>query len=157
MDEQIITNEQMNNITIFNIGKEVRRALLASEELSREVTSKTVIKNTPIAVKDDTAGMLSPKVFPLIAKENTTYPFIVYQKSNVFESNKNKDSYNTNITIDVIVFTASYDDMCRISELAYDAIKKYFTGVASNVSLVGDSENFADDCWFQVMTFQFDF
>ena len=147
-------------MTIFTIGKEIRKALLSSLELKSELMKSVVVRKSPNISSEELQSsktVQSPKVFPLIAKENTTYPFIVYQKSNVFESNRNKDSYSTNITMDVIVFTASYDDMCRISELAYDAIKKHFRGVASNVSMVGDSENFAEDCWFQVMSFQFEF
>lgn len=123
-----------NTITIWNAGSEVRKALLSSDKLKAKVH-----------------GAISP----LIAKEGTKFPFIVYQKSGGwYEYNKDSVTGGT-VSIDVIVFADKYEDLCEVCDLVDDAMYNYFTNAGSLPKLIGSDENFQDDTYYQPLTFQF--
>lgn len=123
-----------NTITIWNAGTEVRKALLSSDKLKAKVKSA---------------------VSPLIAKEGTKFPFIVYQKSGGWYE-YNKDSVTgANVTVDIIIFSDTYEEMVEVSDMVDDAMYSYFTNCGSVPRLTGSDENFQDDVYYQTMTFQF--
>lgn len=123
-----------NTITIWNAGSEVRKALLSSDKLKAKVKSA---------------------ISPLIAKEGTKFPFIVYQKSGGwYDYNKDTVTGGT-VTVDIIVFTDTYEEMVEVSDMVDDAMYNYFVNAGSVPKLMGCDENFQDDVYFQTMTFQF--
>lgn len=123
-----------NNITLWNAGSEVRKALLSDDKLKKKVKSA---------------------ISPLIAKEGTNFPFIVYQKSGGWYD-YNKDSVTGGTaTVDIIIFSDTYEEMVEVSDMVDDAMYRYFINVGSVPRLVGCDENFQDDVYFQTMTFQF--
>lgn len=123
-----------NNITIWNAGSEVRKALLSDEKLKARVKSA---------------------VSPLIAKEGTKFPFIVYQKSGGWYDYNKDGVTGANVAIDIIVFADKYEDMVEVSDMVDDAMFDYFTNAGSLPRLTGSDENFQDDVYYQTMTFQF--
>jgi len=123
-----------NTTTIWNAGSEVRKALLSSDKLRDRVNSA---------------------ISPLIAKEGTKFPFIVYQKSGGWYDYNKDGVTGANVSIDIIVFTDKYEDMVEVSDMVDDAMYSYFTNAGSLPRLVGSDENYQDDVYFQTMTFQF--
>lgn len=52
--------------------------------------------------------LLGNKIFPLIVENNTTYPFIVYKRSDV-KANYTKDYYlNDDVSIDIVCVSDNY-------------------------------------------------
>lgn len=122
------------NVTIWNAGSEVRKALLASEKLNARVR-----------------GAISP----LIAKEGTKFPFIVYQKSGGWYDYTKDGVIGANVSVDIIVFSDKYEEMVEVSDMVDDAMYEHFTNAGTLPKLVGCDENFQDDVYFQTMSFQF--
>lgn len=123
-----------NNITIWNVGSEVRKALLSNEKLNKKVNGA---------------------VSPLIVKEGTKFPFIVYQKSGGFYDYNKDGVTGGTITIDIIVFTDKYEEMCEVSDMIDDAMYEHFNNTKTVAKLIGCDENYQDDVYYQPMTFQF--
>lgn len=120
--------------TIWNIGSEVRKALLSNEKLNKKVNGA---------------------VAPMVVKEGTKFPFIVYQKSGGYYEYTKDGVAGGTITIDVIVFTDKYEELCEVCDMVDDAMFEYFNVGKSCAKLIGSDENFQDDVYYQPMTFQF--
>lgn len=122
-------------ITIWNAGSEVRKALLTNSKLNSKVNKA---------------------ISPLIAKEGTKFPFIVYQKSGGWYDYSKDGVTGANVTVDIIVFSDTYEEMVEVSDMVDDAMYEYFTSNTGNIPrLTGSDENFQDDVYYQTMTFQF--
>lgn len=120
--------------TIWNIGSEVRKALLSSEKLSKKVNGA---------------------VRPMVVKEGTSFPFIVYQKSGGYYDYTKDGVSGGTMTVDIIVFSDKYEEMCEVCDMVDDAMFDYFNVGKSVAKLIGSDENFQDDVYYQPMTFQF--
>jgi len=124
----------MDKLTIWNVGTEVRRALMSHEGL-----------------KQATRGAISP----LIAKEGTKFPFIVYNKASGWYD-YNKDTVTgVTCTVSVIVFSDTYEEMCRVADMVDDAMHEHFRKSSMSMQLIGSDEEFQEDVYYQPMTFQF--
>jgi hypothetical protein len=67
---------------------------------------------------------LQDKVFPLIANNATTYPFIVYKRTNIVPA-YTKDRYSANdaVTVDIVVASDKYNDTVDIADLVRLALE----------------------------------
>nr|DAZ05102.1 MAG TPA: Protein of unknown function (DUF3168) [Caudoviricetes sp.] len=56
-------------------------------------------------------------MYPLVADEGTTYPFVVYRRSSLQPSStKDRYSYKESATVEVIVASNSYPDSIALAE-----------------------------------------
>ena len=81
------------------------------------------ILRTLLTEDETVASYLGTKVFPLVAPEKTTFPFLVYQRSSGY-GEYNKDyltSYTVNI--DILIFSNKYIDVVNITEAVDNFIK----------------------------------
>lgn len=120
-------------MNIFDFGSYLRDLLLNDEDIAEKVGTK---------------------IFPLIAPEKTTFPFIIYQRSSTY-GDYNKD-FLTNyiINIDLVVFSTKYADTIEIAELINDCIQKNWTRTRTKPHLVGSTENFDYDTYYTILSYE---
>lgn len=69
-----------------------------------------LINNTLIS------SLVGTKVFPLIAENDTTFPFIIYTRENIIPSSGTKDGYTGDLTtVRIDVVSDSYNENLEIS------------------------------------------
>ena len=87
------------------------------------------------------------KVFPLVADEGTTFPFIVYKRSGLELANT-KDVYNFSelATLDIIVAANTYEE--SISRGTYADI------TIEEITLDDADEDYLEDTFIQKLTFK---
>jgi hypothetical protein len=57
------------------------------------------------------------RVYPLVADEGTTYPFVVYRRSGLTPANtKDRYSYKEVAAVEIIVASNSYTDSINLAE-----------------------------------------
>ena len=90
------------------------------------------------------------KVFPLVADEGTTFPFVVYRRSRLVPSStKDRYNYNELATVDVIIASSKYSESIELAETVKSAIE-HKRGTFNNIK-VGDiyltdaDEDFIED------------
>jgi hypothetical protein len=122
--------------TSLNIGKVIKEILYRDEAL------KNLVKN---------------QVFPLIAEENTTFPFIVYRRNSIRKSNT-KDYVNDEIaSVDVVVACDKYSQSVEIAERVRFILEcgeyegENFS--VDNISLSNASEQYMQNTYIQTLTF----
>ena len=76
------------------------------------------------------------KIYPLIVEESTTFPFIIYKRTNI-TPNYTKGSYSVNesVTVDVVIASKDYIDTIELADYVRDALegrRGNFAGVEIN-------------------------
>ena len=99
------------------------------------------------------------KVFPLVADEGTTFPFIVYKRSGLEPANT-KDVYNFSelATLDIIVAANTYEESITIAEKVKDILEHsrgtYADINIEEITLDDADEDYLEDTFIQKLTFK---
>ena len=122
--------------TSLNIGKVIKDILYQDETLNN------LVKN---------------QVFPLIAEENTTFPFIVYRR-NIIRKSSTKDYVNDEIaSVDVVVASDKYSQSVEIAERVRFILERGgYEGEnfsVDNITLSNASEQYMQNTYVQTLTF----
>lgn len=128
-------------LNCWNCGMHVREALLADARIRRLCGE----------AKKDTV-----KVFPMVANEGTTFPFITYQKSGGYYEYDKDFLEGGKCRVDIIVFTTGYMEMIELADAVDDAIYEFFNKARSVAQLTESYENTDGDVFYEVMSFSFD-
>lgn len=123
--------------TSLNIGKVIKDILYQDETLNN------LVKN---------------QVFPLIAEENTTFPFIVYRRNSIRKAST-KDYVNDEIaSVDVVVASDKYSQSVEIAERVRFVLERgEYEGEnfsVDNITLSNASEQYMQNTYIQTLTFE---
>lgn len=123
--------------TSLNIGKVIK------DILYRDETLNNLVKN---------------QVFPLIAEENTTFPFIVYRRNSIRKAST-KDYVNDEIaSVDVVVACDKYSQSVEIAERVRFVLERgEYEGEnfsVDNITLSNASEQYMQNTYIQTLTFE---
>lgn len=98
------------------------------------------------------------KVYPIVADEGTTFPFIVYRRSSLVPAST-KDMYNfrESATVEVIIASNNYPDSITLAEQVSDRMEKtrgmFGELNIGEVALISADEDYIDDAFIQKLTF----
>lgn len=93
------------------------------------------------------------KMYPLIANEATTFPFIVYRKSSMSFEYCKDGTVGDNLQVDIIVAAKQYDNSVEIAELIREAVNKKKVDNIYSIRLNSVVEDYVDDAYIQQLTF----
>ena len=122
-------------MSCISIGKVIKTLLV-------DGLSRTSIKN---------------KIYPLIADETTTFPFIVYRRSSIIPES-DKDYSNDSAYIQIMIAANNYAESVELAEQVRTSLvhKKGIiqTIPVEDISLVDGSEEFIDNTFVQNLIFK---
>lgn len=106
----------------------------------------------------DMVAKLQDKVFPLIADNNTTFPFIVYKRTGIIPAyTKDRFSANDSVTVEIIVASDKYNETVEIADLvrlALEGKKGTYSNIwIEDIRMVSADEDFIEDTFIQTITF----
>lgn len=119
-------------------------------------TGLSVLQSVYTLLKGSTelTNKVQDRMFPLIAKENTKSPFIVYQRDSL-EVNYCKDGVsNENATVTINIVSNSYTDSVDLAEIVRKSLELKRVDDIKSIRLVSSSEDFVDDSYLQQLTFE---
>lgn len=104
-------------------------------------------------------SVVNNKVYPLIASLNTTFPYIVFQRTSTPYTNKD-NVYQDNVNIEIIAVSDNYDKSVELAELIRNELegKRNITIEdfrITSIKLVDTSESYSNDAYLQSLTFNF--
>lgn len=108
---------------------------------------------------DTIKSVVNNKVYPLIASLNTSFPYIVFQRTSTPFSNKD-NVYQDSINIEIIAVSDNYDKSVGLAELIRNELegKRNITveefRIAS-IKLIDTSESYSNDAYLQSLIFNF--
>ena len=108
------------------------------------------------AIKSILSGI--DKVYPLVADEGTTFPFVIYRRSSLTPSStKDRFNYKESAMVEIIVASNSYPDSINLAEQVKDKMENtrgIFNGVnVGEVTLINADEDYLEDTFIQKMNF----
>lgn len=113
-----------------------------------------------LSTDNDVAARVGKKIFPLVANEKTTFPFIVYRRGGLQENSDTKDRllFGEEASIDVIIAADTYNESIELAEYVRVALlgKRYTTTAGyriGKVKLYDAIETFQDDTFLQTLKF----
>ncbi len=97
--------------------------------------------------------LVGNKIYPLVAEESVTYPFIIFTKENAF-ANYTKDllTYDT-VNISVAIAAVNYFQTVEIAERVRQILENYRDSYFFNILLDNVTEDFVEDTYIQQLQF----
>lgn len=97
--------------------------------------------------------MVGKKIYPLVAEESVTYPFIIFTKESAY-GNYTKDLllYDT-VTISVAIAAVNYFQTVQIAERVRQILENHRDGYFNNILLDNVNEDFVEDTYIQHLQF----
>ena len=108
---------------------------------------------------DNVTAKVNQKIFPLIANEGTTFPFIIYKRSGLEPATtKDRYVYKESVYVEVVIAAESYNESIDIA----DVVRSDFINKQGNISgievqgieLTTADEDYIEDTFTQTLTFK---
>lgn len=98
-------------------------------------------------------------VYPLIADQGSTYPFIIYRRNGVNHADsKDRFNYQEVITLEIIVAADNYSESIDLAEKVMYRLEstrgEYNKIQIQEIKLVDASEDYLEDAYIQKLTFK---
>jgi len=91
---------------------------------------------------------LNNKVFPLVANAGTTFPFIVYRRSN-YRPNDNKDYEDEIVGIELAILSDKYEESVNVANNVANALLNAHTELIESIKITNIYEDFQEDTFIQ--------
>lgn len=117
--------------SIIGIGAEVYALLTASKELS---------------------AIVGNRIYPMIADEGTTFPFVVYQRSGTAAAG-DKDGSEQRVAVTVTIAADNYRASVEAATAALDALQNHTTEHVDDIRLDSAAEAWYNDTFLQTLNF----
>lgn len=107
----------------------------------------------------DIAAKISNKIFPLIATNNTSFPFIIYKRTNIIPAyTKDRFSANDTLMMDVVIASDKYNEAIELADLVRNTLegkRGTFANIqVDDIRLVSADEDYNEDTYIQQLTFK---
>lgn len=96
---------------------------------------------------DTVAEYLTGKIFPLVAVEGTTFPFLVYRRSG-YAPVSNKDLEDEIVTVEIAILSDKYENSVDVADAVLTGLHGSNEEI-ERVKIIGTSEEFSDDIYIQ--------
>lgn len=110
------------------------------------------------AIKELLAKKNITNVYPLIADEGTTFPFVIYKRTSLVPSNtKDRYNYSHTATVEITIAASNYIDSINLAE-TIQTLVEHIRGVYNDIQindtyLVDSSEEYLEDSFTQKLIF----
>lgn len=107
----------------------------------------------------DVSTAVGTNVFPLVAENNTQFPFIVYSKTNAYATIATKDGYlEDTITFSITVVSDKYFESCDIAQDVRDLFENCIISNSDlkiyNIRMTSVTESYNSDAFTQELQFE---
>lgn len=100
-------------------------------------------------------AMVGDRIYPLMAKNSTVFPFIAYRRSGL-ETGSTKDLlYQYRVAVDIAIAGSDYKQGVEIAQRVIDMLdgKEFAQYDIDSVQLNDSSEDYVDDAFVQMLVF----
>lgn len=93
------------------------------------------------------------KIFPVVADQGTTYPFITYRRTGCGDNDTKDNIYETQTTIELVIASTSYIEGLEIACKCAEVLERKRYQNIKDIKLVDASEEFVDEAFIQNLVF----
>ena len=92
-------------------------------------------------------------IFPLIAEEGATFPFIVFRRNGITPTYAKNELANETVSLTVFIASKSYSDSVKIAEIVREIMELHKDSYFNLITFDGITEDFVEDSYIQELTF----
>lgn len=100
---------------------------------------------------------IDKKIYPLIADEGTTFPFIIYKRTGLTPEST-KDNTNENVSVEINIASSNYSESIDLAIKVRKALehkKGTYSDMAIEDIVIDDAtEDYIEDTFIQTLTFK---
>lgn len=100
---------------------------------------------------------IDKKIYPLIADEGTTFPFIIYKRTRLAPEST-KDNTNENVSVEINIASSNYSESIDLAIKVRKALehkKGTYSDIAIEDIVIDDAtEDYIEDTFIQTLTFK---
>lgn len=100
---------------------------------------------------------IDKKIYPLIADEGTTFPFIIYKRTGLAPEST-KDNTNENVSVEINIASSNYSESIDLAIKVRKALehkKGTYSDIAIEDIVIDDAtEDYMEDTFIQTLTFK---
>lgn len=100
---------------------------------------------------------IDKKIYPLIADEGTTFPFIIYKRTELTPEST-KDNTNENVSVEINIASSNYSESIELAIKVRKALehkKGTYSDIAIEDIVIDDAtEDYIEDTFIQTLTFK---
>lgn len=97
--------------------------------------------------------IVQDRIFPVIADQGTSFPFITYRRSGCGNEDSKDSVYEDRTTVELVIASASYEESIEIAQKCREALEKKRYNNIRDIKLVDASEMFAEEAFIQNLLF----
>lgn len=102
---------------------------------------------------DKLKEMVGNKIYPLIAEESTTFPFIIFKRTNINTEYSKDGVVQDTVDINIGIAAINYNQTIEISERCRELLELTRNGYFKRITLTSVYEDYVDDTYTQELTF----
>ena len=92
---------------------------------------------------------IGSKVFPIVSKEGTSYPFVVYRRNSI-EAHYTKDGRaGETVNVDIVIAAGSYAESIGLADMVREAIEGKAFIMSDTLKVRGSQLTAADEEFFE--------
>ena len=103
--------------------------------------------------------MIGSRVFPIVSKEGTQYPFVVYRRNSVAPTSCKDGLASETASVDIVIASNTYTNSIEVADRVRAAIDKracvFQDTTVTNIEMTTAEEDFVDDTYIQTLNFNF--
>lgn len=103
--------------------------------------------------------MIGSRVFPIVSKEGTQYPFVVYRRNSVTPTYCKDGLVSETASVDIVIASNTYTNSIEVADRVRAAIDKracvFQDTTVTNIEMTTAEEDFVDDTYIQTLNFNF--
>lgn len=100
---------------------------------------------------------IDKKIYPLIADEGTTFPFIIYKRTGLTPEST-KDNTNENVSVEINIASSNYSESIDLAIKVRKALehkKGTYSDIAiEDIVIDNATEDYIEDTFIQTLTFK---
>lgn len=98
-------------------------------------------------------NIVGNNIFPLVAEEETTFPFVVFRRSNIITSYAKKQVANDEVGFVVSIADTNYSKTVEIAEIIRSILELHTDSYFQLIHLESITEDFVENAYIQELNF----
>lgn len=98
-------------------------------------------------------SLVKEKIYPLIAEESTTFPFIIFKRNNIVTEYCKDGVVNDSVDVSIAIAAKNYNQTIAIAERIRELLELKRNEYFKSIHLTSVAEDYVDDAFIQELNF----
>lgn len=106
-----------------------------------------------LSTSTDLKEIVGNNIFPLVAEEETSFPFVVFRRNNITPNYAKRQGVNDLVSFVISIADTNYSKTVEISEIIRNELELHRDDYFQSIQLESVSEDFVENAYVQELNF----